>query len=284
MSELLILGAVAYDDKVVTIWEGFKSYFLRHGLDFDFILFSNYERQVQMQFANQVHVAWNSPLAWIQSQRIAAAVGREAHAICMRDTDRDLTSIILVRSDSPIRSVGELKNKKVAVGAADSPQATLIPLQLLNEQGLVPNVDFDVLGFDRLIGKHGDHIGGERDAALALMRGEMDAACMIDANHLLFMQEGTLQPGTTRVLARTAPFDHCNLTVLDSAPARLVDRFRDLLLGMSYGDPEVRRLLELEGLKQWLPGRTTGYSALNKAVDTLGVIGPFVTKVAAACA
>src|SRR5262245_43143003 len=201
MSESLILGAVAYDDKVVGIWEGFKSYFLRHGLEFDFILFSNYERQVQMHFANQLHVAWNSPLAWIQSQRIAAASGRQANAICMRDTDRDLTSIIAVRSDGPIYSVAELKGKKVAVGAPDSPQATLIPLHFLTEHGLTPNVDFEVVRFDRLVGKHGDHIGGERDAALALMRGATDAACMIDSNHLLFTQEGTLQPGAARVLA-----------------------------------------------------------------------------------
>src|SRR5204862_516118 len=41
----LVLGAVAYDPKVVTIWEGFKDYFTRHGLPFDYILYSNYEAQ-----------------------------------------------------------------------------------------------------------------------------------------------------------------------------------------------------------------------------------------------
>ena len=30
----LLLGAVAYDPKVVTIWDGFQAYFERHGLDF----------------------------------------------------------------------------------------------------------------------------------------------------------------------------------------------------------------------------------------------------------
>ena len=49
--------------------------------------------------------------------------------------------------------------------------------------------------FDVLVGKHGDHIGGERDAVRALLRGEADAACMIDANHLAFAREGTLPSG-----------------------------------------------------------------------------------------
>jgi phosphonate transport system substrate-binding protein len=280
----LLLGAVAYDPKVVTIWDGFQAYFQKCGLPFDYILYSNYERLVEAQFAGHIHAAWNSPLAWVQSERIAAATGRKAEAIAMRDTDCDLTSIILVRSDSPIHAIAELKGGRVAVGADDSPQATLIPLSFLSRHGLDPGRDFQVLPFDVLRGKHGDHIGGERDAARALVRGDAEAACMIDGNHLLFSQEGVIQAGATRVLATTPKYDHCNFTVLDSAPRELIDRFRDLLLGMSYADPAVRPLLDLEGLKQWRPGRTEGYAALNEAVDRFGSVEQFVRQVAASCA
>ena len=280
----LLLGAVAYDPKVVTIWDGFQAYFQKCGLPFDYILYSNYERLVEAQFAGHIHAAWNSPLAWVQSERIAAATGRKAEAIAMRDTDCDLTSIIVVRSDSPIHAIADLKGGRVAVGADDSPQATLIPLSFLSRQGLEPGRDFQVLPFDKLRGKHGDHIGGERDAARALVRGDAEAACMIDGNHLLFSQEGVIQAGATRVLATTPKYDHCNFTVLDGAPRELIDRFRDLLLGMSYADPTVRPLLDLEGLKQWRPGRTQGYAALNEAVDRFGSVERFVRQVAASCA
>jgi ABC-type phosphate/phosphonate transport system substrate-binding protein len=279
----LILGAVAYDPKVVTIWDGFLAYFEKQGLPFDYILFSNYERQVEAHFAGQIHVAWNSPLAWIQSERIAAATGRRAEAIAMRDTDCDLTSVVVVRAESPVRTVADLKSSRVAVGADDSPQATLIPLSFLSREGIEPGKDFEVLRFDKLRGKHGDHIGGERDAARALVRGDAEAACMIDGNHLLFSREGTLPPGTTRVLAVTPPYDLCNFTVLDGAPDRLVNRFRELLLGMSYADPAVRLLLDLESLKQWRAGRTEGYALLNEAVDRFDSVEPFVRQVAASC-
>jgi len=42
----ILLGAVAYDPKVVTIWEGIREHFQNEGVALDFALFSNYERQV----------------------------------------------------------------------------------------------------------------------------------------------------------------------------------------------------------------------------------------------
>jgi len=280
--DAFVLGGVAYDPKVATIWDGFKRYFEARELPFDFVLFSNYERQVEAHFEGAFHVAWNSPLAWIEVERVARARGRQARALAMRDTDQDLTSLIVVKADSPIRSLEDLKGKRVGVGAHDSPQGTLIPLGHLAAAGLEPDRDLEVVVHDELVGKHGDHIGGERDAAKAMIAGELDAACMLDMNHLLFRNEGTLPADGARVLAETAPFDHCNFTVLDGAPEEQVARFVELLMAMSYDDPEVRPLLDLEGLKAWRPGRTGGYAQLEAAVDRFGSIDPWLEAQGAA--
>ena len=268
----LLLGAVAYDPKVVTIWDGFRQFFESLDLPFDYVLFSNYEQQVLTHLGGQLHVAWNSPLAWLQARQLAERTGRRARALAMRDTDQDLTSVIVVRADEPIRQIADLRGKRVGVGAADSPQATLIPLLHLAEAGLEPGRDFEIVYHDVLLGKHGDHIGGERDAARALVEGRLDAACMIDGNHLGFTREGTLPAGRTRVLAQTSPYDHCNFTVLEDAPGPLVDRFTRILLEMSYEDPAVRALMDMEGLKAWKPGRLTGYAPLERAVARFGTL------------
>jgi len=268
------LGAVAYDPKVVTIWDGFRRWFGAEGLDVDYVLYSNYERQVEELLAGTVDVAWNSPLAWVRTRRAAAAAGGQARAVAMRDTDRDLTSVVVVREGSGIDGPQDLKGKVVGTGAVDSPQGTLLPLAWLG--GLGPAGEMTVRRFEVGVGLHGDHIGGEREAARALMAGDVDAACMIDGNHLLFAREGLLPPGTTRVVAQTDPYDHCNMTVVDGKKgpdpgrAELVDRFCRLLLAMDYGDASVRHLLDLEGLKQWLPGRLEGYAQLEAAVDDAG--------------
>ena len=267
------LGAVAYDPKVVTIWEGFKDWFATRGFDFDYVLFSNYEAQAEAHLKGDVDVTWDSPLAWVRTRRLAEAAGRTARAVAMRDSDQDLQSLVMVRSDSDITEPGQLKGRVVATGASDSPQATLLPLAHLASLGVEPGTDFRVRRFDVMVGKHGDHVGGERDAVKALVSGEVDAACVIDGNHLLFAKEGTIAPDAVRVLTRTPTYDHCTMTVLDDVPDQTVDRFAQLLLAMSYDDPVVRPLLQLEGLKEWRPGRTSGYAPLEGAVDTLGFYG-----------
>jgi hypothetical protein len=45
---------------------------------------------------------------------------------------------------------------------------------------------------------------------------------------------------------------------------------------MSYEDPEVRPLLDLEGLKAWRPGRTEQYALLALSIDRFGTINAFV--------
>lgn len=273
----IVLGAVAYDPKVVTIWEGFKTWFASRGLGFDYVLYSNYERQVEAHFAGHFDVAWNSPLAWLEAERLAARRGRSAEAVAMRDTDQDLTSVVVVRADSPYTSLVDLSGQRIALGASDSPQATLIPLEHLAAGGL-DLAACDLRRFEVGVGLHGDHIGGERDAAKALVAGEAEAACMIDGNHLLFSQEGTLPSGSTRILSQTGAYDHCNFTVLDGGGDAPVARFVELLLGMSYGDAAVRPLLDLEGLKEWRRGRTRGYALLSAAVDRFAFLDPWLAR------
>jgi ABC-type phosphate/phosphonate transport system substrate-binding protein len=262
---VFVLGAVAYDPKVVTIWNGFRDWFLRHDFAFDFLLYSHYEPQVEDLLDGRIHAAWNSPLAWVRARRLADARGVSVRALAMRDTDRDLTSVVVVRANSPVQSSKDLQGRLVGVGAVDSPQATLLPLTHLKDAG----IDVKVRRFDVGVGLHGDHIGGERDAARALIAGQVDAACMIDGNHLRFSREGTFPPGSTRVIAQTPLFDHCNMSIGPGADAATAERFRELLLGMSYADPELRQLFDLEGLTSWCDGRTAGYAPLEAAVDAL---------------
>jgi phosphonate transport system substrate-binding protein len=63
----------------------------------------------------------------------------EVDALVMRDTDRDLRSVVLVNGRTATSiSIGDLQGRRIATGAVDSPQATLLPLSMLRASGLSP--------------------------------------------------------------------------------------------------------------------------------------------------
>src|SRR6187401_13455 len=122
MKDSILLGAVAYDPKVVTIWEGMRAYFRGAGLDFDFALFSNYERQVDELLAGHIDIAWNTPLAHV---RVRRRTDGQSLSLGMRDSDRDFRSKVVVRRDAGIEAIAGLAGKTLAVGSRDSTQARI---------------------------------------------------------------------------------------------------------------------------------------------------------------
>ncbi len=264
MTKPILVGAVLYEPKVSVIWDIIRDFFEQNGCPMDVVFYTNYELQVDALLKGHIDIAWNSPLAWLDAQRQSSGGCR---AIAMRDTDRDRCSHLVVRTSGPIKQLTDLRGQTVAVGAKDSPQATLIPTDLLRRAGLEPGKDFQVRRFDVLVGKHGDHVGGELDAFKRLDRGEAAASAMLDLNWDRWSSDGTIDPNQYRILATTDHFDHCVFTVRDDFPSEREERWLKVLYSMSYDNPKHREMMDMEGLKQWLPGRVTGFQPLHNATQ-----------------
>jgi phosphonate transport system substrate-binding protein len=259
----IIVGAVAYDPRVVPIWEGIRDLFLEAGVPMDFALFSNYERQVEALLAGQVDIAWNTPLAHVRVQR--RTEGRSI-ALGMRDSDRDFCAKILVRKGAGIRSLDDLHGRTVAVGSRDSTQARILPLWFLEREG-VDLGRVTLLPFDRDLGKHGDTGASEVDVLDALRGGHADAGTIGDLVWVNEQSAGHVDPSKIDVLWTTPVFDHCMFDALPSLASGKTERFQGVLFAMRWEDPRHRRVLELEGLKQWMPPRDQGYASLRAALD-----------------
>lgn len=269
MPEPVVLGAVLYDPKVATIWDIIGEYFEERGCPIDVVFYADYQLQVNALLEGDIQIAWNSPLAWLEAQ---SRSGGHCRAIAMRDTDRDRVSHFVVKTDSGIEAIEDVRGKALAVGAEDSPQATLIPLSFLERRGLETSRDFRLKRFDVLVGKHGDHVGGELEAFQSLERGENDVCTMLDLNWETWTGDGTIDPTRFRILATTDKFDHCVFSVREDFDPPVEKRWLDALFSMSYANPKHREMMDMEGLKEWLPARTTGFGPLADALDGLGLL------------
>jgi len=256
-----------YDPKVSVIWEVIRYFFESKGCSIDVAFYSNYELQVTALLDGRIDIAWNSPLAWLDATRRSAG---HCRAIAMRDTDRDRISFIVARRDGPVKTVPDLRGRTLAVGARDSPQATLIPLGLLRRHGINPDRDVTITCFDIGAGLHGDHVGGELEAFRSLERGDASACAMLDLNWEAWTREGVIDPATFTIVAPTERFDHCVFAVRDDFDKDREADWLRALFAMRYDDPKHREMMDLEGLKQWLPGRTSGFGPLSAAVAAEG--------------
>ena len=263
MEQPLKVGAVMYDPKVSVIWQIIREFFESQGCPIDVAFYSTYELQVTALLDRSIDIAWNSPLAWLDAQRRTGATCR---AIAMRDTDRDRRSYFVARRGGPVRTLVDLRHRTLATGAIDSPQATLIPLGRLRRDGIDPAADCTIRRFDVLVGKHGDHVGGERDAFESLKSGAAEACAMLDLNWDGWTKDGTVDADQFAVVAETDRFDHCVFTVRQDFAPSVEQRWLDALFAMQYDNPAHREMMDLEGLKAWLPGRTSGFGPLAAAV------------------
>lgn len=265
MSDTVVIGAVAYTANVVPIWEGIRDYFRGSTTDMDFVLFSNYERQIDALLAGHIDIAWNTNLAWVRT--VGLTQGR-CRALAMRDIDVTFRSLFVQRAGDGMRDLGDLKGRRLALGSRDSTQAGILPLYFLGRAGLADEVS--VLRFDRDAGKHGDTGRSELDSLRAVIDGEADAAA-IGITTWDGIGRDDLMEGTLEAFWMSPRYCHCNFTTLDLDEAR-AESWTVKLLAMDWGQAEQRRIMEMEGLqREWVRPDLDGYASLFRAVEEQGI-------------
>lgn len=260
--ERVLLGAVAYTPAVVEIWEGIKDYFNENGCPFDFVLFSNYEAQVDALLDGFIDIAWNTNLAFIKCD---LALSGKARILAMRDTDLDFTSHIVVKKDSSINSIEDLKQKRVAFGSKDSAQAAIMPEYFLLDKGLVADRDYTAIRFNSDVGKHGDTGNSEHEVVDSVLKGEVDAGTI----GATIWQQLKNNGADLKCIWSSPGYSHCIFTALPNLDEKKAENFTTTLMKMDYQNPDHKRLLDLEGLKKWVPPSRDGYKEIFKAVEKL---------------
>jgi phosphonate transport system substrate-binding protein len=260
------LGAVVYHPKVEEIWAAFAGWFAEQGFALAPRYFDAYDAQVEALLDGELDTAWNTNLAYVQ---VLERTGGAATALAMRDTDRAWRSLLVAIESSGLRTLDDLRGRRVGFGDRDSPQAQILPAHVLRAEGFDPDRDCQASRLDRDVGKHGD-TGGAELAQLARVRaGELDA-CVVSSVTLDAVAR--LGDATGLVTVWTSPpFHHCCFTVLDGEAPGHAD-FAALLMSMDASDPKLCEPMELEYVNRWVPFDASGYADLIDAVHS----GPVV--------
>jgi len=274
MSKTIWLGAVAYDPKVVTIWEGMRRYFHEEAhLPVEVVLFQSYEAQVLALLAQpgeavpRIDIAWNTNLAYLQADEWSSHACRP---IAMRDTDLDWMTRIVAVTGGPISTVTDLKDRTLALGSRDSGHAAILPVYFLEQHGMREGRDYRTLRFNSDLGKHGDTGSSEVEVVRAVLDGRADAGAIGSPFWNTVRNEHLVPEGGLREIWSSPPYNHCMFTARTDFDPEQEKRFVEALLAMSYDNPNHRSILDAEGLQQWLRPHLDGYIALREAAAQQG--------------
>jgi phosphonate transport system substrate-binding protein len=228
----------------------------------------SYAAQLEAMRSGRLHIAGVATGPTAFAVNLAGFVPQ----VAMQRADGSVgyTLALIVHKDSPIRSVADLKGRRVAHVAPSSNSGDIAPRALFKAMGVEPGKDYTVV----FSGKHDNSIMG-------VVNKDYDAAPVANTVMQRMQDRNMFAPGTLRVVYESSPFPRAAFGVAHNlAPelqakikqAFLTFDFRKSKLGTEFKD--VERFAAISYKDHWRDVRTiqkaTGVSYNQESLNKLG--------------
>jgi phosphonate transport system substrate-binding protein len=157
---------------------------------------------------------------------------------------------VLVRADSPFRTLADLRGRRVAHTSATSNSGNPAPRAFFPQHGLVPDQDYRVI-----------YSGGHDRSVMGVNAGDYDAAPVASDVFNRMVQRGQVRRENFRVIWESAPFPTSSFALAHDLKPELAQRIRQCFFDFRF-PPQMSR--DLGGndrfwpatyLKDWEPVR-----------------------------
>jgi ABC-type phosphate/phosphonate transport system substrate-binding protein len=253
--------------QLISVFRRTQAHFLRHGIELDWVLYSNYDALVEAFVRREIDLAWNAPLAYVKIKR---RLQDPCQVVAMRDVDVNFTTHFITYASSGITTVQDLKGKRVALGGRASMQAGLLPYYFLQQLGLDPAQDLAVCSFyDE---RQGDSQLDERDVVERVGRHEYDAGAVSGRTIEALRADGALAPTDSGSYGPVQAIVTAVFTAHSDMDPALVEKITQTFVAIDAQDPAGKAVLEGEGCSAFVPGVTTGWETLEKAAEQARIL------------
>ncbi len=237
------------------------------GLSFKVSVPTSYAAVVEAMNAGQIDVAWLAPASYVAANN---RYGVELLLTTMRNGSKVFPFSIIVAADSPIKTVADLKGKKIAGADPLSTSGNLYPRAFLASQGIDPNKDVQWV-----------YSGGHDKSIIALVNGQVDAAVVFgeykgtpDARDRV---KGTIPDvmQKTRVLLNSesvnAMIPNDTVSVRKDLSADLKKKLSDGLLALAKNEDGIKELQALYQINGLTVGDPADYAPILAAAKAAGI-------------
>ncbi|TAN70593.1 MAG: phosphate/phosphite/phosphonate ABC transporter substrate-binding protein [Methylobacter sp.] len=209
----------------------------------------NYEEFEKKLYAGRFAFAMPNPYQTIQSLK-------HGYRIFGKMGDDDVfRGIILIRKDSGIREVTDLKGKAVSYPALTAVAATMMPQYYLHTHGINVNLDIE-----------NHYVGSQESSIMNVLRGRVAAGATWPVPWKKFLVEHPDMASELEVKWETEPLLNNGWVVQKDIPAPIADKFARLLFSLQDSE-QGKKMLEQLPISRFEPATDETYRPVRDFLE-----------------
>ncbi|MEQ8224145.1 MAG: phosphate/phosphite/phosphonate ABC transporter substrate-binding protein, partial [Candidatus Eremiobacterota bacterium] len=209
--------------------------------------------------SGEIDFANTGPLIYVKAHDIAKATPL-VKPIPVSGKSPFYQSFIIVRKDSGIKTISQLKGKKFAFTDKESASGFLIPVLILTEAGIK---DFKFFSDVLYTGDHDSSVS-------AVYNGYADGA---GVSNYLFAKGTNERLGDLLVIKKSDPIPTAPIVVRANMPPDVVKKIKEAFLSIDPDKKENRYFLDIIQVKSYIEATDKEYEPIRKAAKAIEKMG-----------
>jgi phosphonate transport system substrate-binding protein len=230
----------------------------RTGMKVRFIPVTDYAATVEGLAAKKLDLVWYGGFTFVQ-----AHIRTKGNAIPLvqRTEDEKFRSVFITRSDSGVKSLGDLKGRNFTFGSVSSTSGHLMPRYFMMKAGIDPDRDLRIA------------FSGAHDAtAFQVAGGKVDAGALNISVWEKLVAEKRVDTRRVSVFYTTPPYYDYTWTVRGDLDPKLVTRIRDAFLALDPKNPAHAEILKLQRATRFVATKPENYKGIEDAARSAGLL------------